>query len=331
MKSAYRTSYGDPGVLSIREIDLPRIGDQEIRVKIAATTVNRTDCANLTGKPWIMHLTIGFFAPKQPVPGTDFSGIVEKVGEKVKRFKEGDHVWGFKDDGCSSQAEYMVFKEDGPIAIAPDNIRLTDLAACIEGAHYAINFINKVSIRSGDRIMVNGGTGAIGSAMIQLLRAMDTKITATCRGKHDQIVRKLGADRTINYEKDDFTEDEESYDYVFDSVGKSTFSACKKLLRPGGTYISSELGPYAQNPFLALVTPITGGKKVRFPIPLDKQKSMQHLATLIENGKFKPLIDRRYTLDEVKDAYIHALSGQKTGNILLDIDTHLDAEKPPHP
>ncbi len=320
MKAAYRTKYGESEVLSVREIDIPKPGDEEILIKVAATTVNRTDCANLTGKPLIMHLIIGLFTPKNPVPGTDFSGVVAETGKNVSRFEKGDHVWGFKDNGCSSQAEFMCISEKGPVEKAPANISLTSLAACIEGAHYAINFLNKVKIKEGNRIMVNGGTGAIGSAMIQLLKVKGCHITATCRGMHADLVQDLGAERTIDYEKEDFTKDDEEYDFVFDSVGKSTFGACSKLLKPKGTYISSELGPNAQNPFLALATSLTGSKTVKFPIPLDTNKSLQEMNTLIENGYFKPLIDRILPLEQAAEAYAYVLSGQKAGNVILQID-----------
>ena len=321
MKAAYRTQYGTADVLSVREIETPEPGDDEILVKVASTTVNRTDCANLTGKPLIMHLVIGLFKPKNPVPGTDFSGVVVKKGKHASRFSEGDRVWGFKDDGCGSQAEYMCIADKGPVAKAPANIALTELSACIEGAHYALNFLNKVRINPGDHIMVNGGTGARGSAMIQLLKAKGCHITATCRKIHSEKILELGAGRTIDYENEDFTMDDEKYDFVFDCVGKSTFGACSRLLKPTGTYISSELGPFGQNPLLALATPLTKGKTVRFPIPLNTAKSLEQISSLIENGYFKPLIDKILPLEHVQEAYDYVLSGQKTGNVILQINT----------
>ena len=319
MKAAYRNRYGPPANIQVKEVPKPVPGRGEYLIRVQATTVNRTDCANLRAKPDIMRLTMGFFRPKKHILGTDFAGIVEQIGPGTSRFQPGDSVFGMDDSGLSSQAGYLVISEKKAIGKIPENISFVQAAASAEGAHYALNFINKVKLTPGQKVLVNGGTGAIGSAMIQLLVHFGAEVTATCRPEHEEAVRKMGAKRTIHYNQTDFTRDNERFDYVFDAVGKSTFFKCKPLLKKKGVYISSELGPYVENPFLALLTPLFGGKQVRFPLPVDIQRSLDLMHDLLVRGEFKPLIDRSYPLDEVSKAYAYVESGQKTGNVILKI------------
>ena len=321
MRAIIRTQYGAPEVLQLQEIAQPMPKDQEVLIKVYATTVNRTDCAVVSGKPFIMRFFTGLFKPKLLTPGTDFAGVIEAIGKDVKQFKIGDRVWGFDDNGLGSQAEYMTLREDKAMIRIPDNITYQEAAASAEAAHYAYNFINKVNINPGDKVMLHGATGAIGSAALQFLKNMGATVTATCRGQHIELIKSLGADKVIDYEQEDFTKDKEQYHFVFDAVGKSTFSKCKPLLYPGGVYISSELGPGAQNPFLALITPLLGGKKVKFPIPLDIKGSLQFIKNLLEQGKFKPLIDHEhpYQLENITAAYHYVASEQKVGNVVLQV------------
>lgn len=321
MRAIIRTQYGAPEVLQLQEIAQPIPKDQEVLIKVYATTVNRTDCAVVSGKPFIMRFFTGLFKPKLFTPGTDFAGVIEAIGKDVKQFKVGDRVWGFDDNGLGSQAEYMILREDKAMIRIPDNITYQEAAASAEAAHYAYNFINKVNINPGDKVMLHGATGAIGSAALQFLKNMGATVTATCRGQHIELIKSLGADKVIDYEQEDFTKDKEQYHFVFDAVGKSTFSKCKPLLYPGGVYISSELGPGAQNPFLALITPLLGGKKVKFPIPLDIKGSLQFIKNLLEQGKFKPLIDHEhpYQLENITAAYHYVASEQKVGNVVLQV------------
>ncbi|WP_442267784.1 DUF6090 family protein (plasmid) [Tenacibaculum sp. ZS6-P6] len=188
------------------------------------------------------------------------------------------------------------------------DISYEEAVASAEGAHYAINFLNKVKLRAGEKAMVNGGTGAIGSSLIQLLKFHGLQVVATGPTEHLEKLLSLGAERAIDYKLQDFTQDDEKYDYVFDSVGKSTFGKCERLLTDNGIYISSELGPYSQNPFLAVTTTFSEGKKVRFPLPLDIPKSLKIVSELLETGKYKPLIDRSYSMHEVKEAFEYVMS-----------------------
>lgn len=192
-------------------------------------------------------------------------------------------------------------------------------AASCEGAHYAHNFINKVAIAAGQKVLVNGATGAIGSAAVQLLRCLGAEVVATANTKNLELVKTLGAARVIDYTRDDFTKEDANYDFIFDAVGKSSFSKCKKLLTPNGVYISSELGWMASNIFYAIFTPLLKGKKVIFPVPGDIKKSLLFIKKLLEEGSFKPVIDRTYPLEKIVEAYKYVQTGEKTGNVVIKI------------
>jgi len=321
MKASYYTKYGSSDVLEIKEIPKPQPADKEILVKVYAATVNRTDCAMLKADLWIMRLLTGPKSPKNPILGTDFAGIVVDVGKKVTRFKRGDRIFGFDDMGLSSHAEYLCLLENKAIGHIHDSMSFETAAALSEGAHYAYNFINKIDIKEGDHILVNGGTGAIGSAAIQLLVHYGAVITATCRKEHNDLVLQLGATQTINYEEEDFTQKEFQYNYIFDMVGKSTFYKCKKILKPGGIYLSSELGPYAQNAFLAFWGLFSNGKNVKFPFPSNPQASINLINQLAKQEAFNPIIDRIYPFDQIKKAFEYVLSANKVGNVVLRINT----------
>ena len=202
----------------------------------------------------------------------------------------------------------------------PENCSYAQAAASAEAAHYAYNFINKVNLKPGQKVLVNGATGGIGSAAVQMLTQMGIQVTAVVNTKNLELVKSLGANQVIDYTKEDFTKDTEKYDFIFDAVGKSTFGKCKHLLKPNGIYISSELGPGAQNPFLALFTPMMGGKKVIFPLPSDIKGSLVYIKNLIELGKFKPVIEKEYPLEEIAEAYRYVASGQKTGNVVINLN-----------
>lgn len=317
MLAATRSTYGPPDLLSIKEINKPTPGDKEVLIRVYATTVNRTDCSILWGKPFIIRFVAGLFKPASPIPGTDFAGRVEAIGKNVQSFKAGDRVWGFNDQGLASHAQYMTIREDKGISIIPDNITYEQAAASPEGAHYAYNFISKVKLQPGQKILVNGATGAIGSSAVQLLKHFEINITAVCNTENIDLVKSLGADKVIDYTKEDFTKDEQQYHFIFDAVGKSSFGKCKPLLLPGGIYISSELGPGSENLYLPLITAITGGKKVIFPFPVNIKRSMLLINKLLEQGKFKPVIDRKYHFTNIAEAYKFVVTGQKTGNVII--------------
>lgn len=318
MKAAIRRKYGAFEAISVEEVPNPILKDNEVLIQVKATTVNRTDCANLTGKPFIMKMILGFPKPRKVIIGTDFAGEILELGKSVSSFKKGDRVFGFLDMGLQSQAELICIKEEALLKI-PEGIDYSLAAASLEGAHYAYSFIHYVSINPGQKILINGATGAIGSALLQFARLFEVEITVTSNSKNFELMKSLGADKIIDFDKEDFTKTAEKFDFIFDSVGKSTFGACKPILNDSGIYISSELGPNAENIFYALTTKGSKSKKVIFPIPFSQKKTMPYILDLLKTGKFKPVIDKSYPLNEISKAYQYVLSGQKTGNVIVTI------------
>lgn len=323
MRAIIHTRYGPPDVLQLTEVEKPVPKDNEVLIRVHATTVNRTDNATIKAIPFFARLITGLFKPKKQTPGTEFAGDIEAVGKNVSSLKVGNKVFGFDDQGSGAHAQYLTISEDRAITI-PGNISYEQAAASTEGAHYAYNFINKVNIEKGQNVLVNGATGAIGSAAVQLLQYFGVNVTAVCATKNIELVKSLGASKVIDYTKEDFTKDDQKYNLVFDAVGKSSFFKCIKLLLPGGVYISSDLGYMAQNIFLPLITPILkpllGNKKTIFPMPVDIPGTLLLVRKLIEEGKFKAVIDRKYPLEQIVEAYRYVEKGEKIGNVVITVE-----------
>ncbi len=321
MKASIRNKYGSPDVINLTtrsHIPFPR--KDEILVKVKATTVNRSDCGVLTGRPWAIRLFTGLFEPRLKVTGTDFSGVVVSKGDDVNKFNIGDDVYGFFDQGIGSHASYFCVSTKKAILKKPGKITYEQAAASLEGAHYAFYFLDKVVLKKGDKVLLNGGTGAIGNAALQFLKYWGIHVTVTCETDYIPVLESMGADRVIDYTRDDFTKLNEKFDFVFDAVGKSTFLKCKPIMKPNAIYVSSELGPYWQNPLLALIAPLMNGKKVKFPLPFSIQRSMAFINELIEKDEFKPLIDERYHFNDIRRAFDYVMSGKKKGNVIVTFD-----------
>ena len=311
--------YGPPAVVAVEEVNPPEPRASDLLVKVHAATVNRTDCAYRAGKPFVMRFISGLPRPKVSIWGCEFAGEVVGLGNAVSTFAVGDRIFGYNEKSFGGHAQYLTVGAGGMVATIPDNISFENAAAATEGAHSALSSLNAASVGSDDRILVYGATGGIGSAAVQLAKSLGAKVTAVCSTEHVAIVKELGADKVVDYLTEDFTKDDETYDVVLDAVGKSTFAACKPLLKPGGTYLSSELGPRGQNPMLALVTPLLGGKRVRFPIPKQAQGTAVYLQGLLASGAFKPVIDRHFSLDQIVQAYAYVEAGHKIGNVVIDM------------
>jgi NADPH:quinone reductase-like Zn-dependent oxidoreductase len=326
MRAAVHTSYGPPDVVRIAEVDKPTPKNNQVLVKVHATTVNRTDSGFRAGRPRIVRLFTGLIRPKVTVLGNEFAGEIEAVGRDVTSFLVGDRVFGYSGlqhgSRFGAHAEYLAMPEDGSLATMPANLTYEQAAPSTEGAHYALTMIRTARIQRGHDVLVYGATGAIGSAAVQLLKSLGAQVTAVCDTEHLELVRDLGADRVIDYTAEDFTKDEQRYDVVLDAVGKSSFFRCRRLLKPGGIYLSSDGGPLNQNLVLVLITPlfgVFGGKKVLFRVPRDDQEMVRYFKELIESGAFKPLIDRRYRLDQIVEAYRYVETGQKIGNVVISV------------
>jgi NADPH:quinone reductase-like Zn-dependent oxidoreductase len=317
MKAAVRSKYGPPEVISIQDVAKPIPADDGILIKVHATTVNRTDCGILSGKPLLIRLFTGIPKPRPPVTGSDFAGEVEAIGKNVRAFKVGDRVMGLNGvKGSGSHAEYLTLSGTRRIVTIPSNITFEQAAACMEGAFYAASCINLLKPQSGQKALVYGATGAIGSAMVQILKYYGLYVTAVCRGQHLDIVRSLGANKVFDYTTEDFTSDVVKYDFVFDAVGKTSFAKSKHLLKPKGIYTATD---GFENLFLALSTGLFGKKKVVFNLPKNLHQNLVFLRDLAEQGHFKPLIDRKYPLEQVAEAYRYVATEQKVGNVILTI------------
>ena len=318
MKAAVRSRYGPPEVLTIKEIDKPTPKDDELLIRVYAASVNRSDCHVLTGSPFAMRVFTGFPRPASGVTGTDFAGQIESTGPMAKSFRPGDKVMGFGGVfGTGSHAQYLKFPESKGVVAMPGNVTYEQAAACLEGAYYAATSLTQLKPSAGQKALVYGATGAIGSAYVQLLKHFGLFVTAVCGGEHSGLVRSLGADKVVDYKTQDFTKDSERYDFVFDAVGKTSFSRCRSLLLDRGMYSSS--GGF-ENLFLALVTPLLGGRRVVFLPPKDVKGNLTLIQELIEHGRFRPVVDRRYPLDEIVQAFSYVATGQKIGNVIITID-----------
>lgn len=321
MKTTYRTRYGPPAILEVREAPVPEPGPGELLVRVHATTVSRTDCALLEGRPYVLRFVAGWPRPRRTATGTDFAGVVEAAGPKATRFEVGERVMGFDDGGLASHAEYLILGPRQAATRVPEGVPFHAAAASMEGAHYARNFMDKVPLAAGDDVLVYGATGAIGSAAVALLRDAGAVVTAVCQQRHRAAVLALGADRVLDYETQGWLDElgDGSFRYVFDAVGKLTRGAFLRVLRPDGVYLSSELGPWSQNLIFAAAAPVMPGPKVRFPVPTDVPATLALVSRLLAEGTFSPLIDRRYVLDDVREAFAYADSGRKVGNVLLEL------------
>jgi NADPH:quinone reductase-like Zn-dependent oxidoreductase len=324
MKAVVCKSYGPPSVLQIEEnYPIPKTKDNEILVKVHMATVNRTDEGIRSGLPYIIRLFEGLFKPHNEVPGTEFTGEITSIGKKVQQFQIGDRVLGFDLTGAASLAEYLVIAEDGNVAKIPEGITYKQATAGLEGFFYSFNVIKMNGIKKGDRVLVNGSTGSIGTSCVQILKQMECDVTAVCNTKNISLVKSLGANQIFDYQNENFREikHEELYDYIMDNVIDSSFGSCSHLLKEGGTYIASDLGPWGfQNPLLHLSTSVFGSKRVKLVIVQEKsQETLKEFAKFLEEGKWNSVIDSTFKMEDVAKAAERVESGEKTGSVLISI------------
>lgn len=319
MRAIVYSKYGPPEVASLMEVPKPLPKDNEVLVKVYASTVNRTDSGFRSAEYFISRFWTGLFRPKYQILGCEFAGIIEEIGQHVTTFKKGDKVFGFNDKTCGGHGEYLTIAETDAVINMPDNLSFEEAASLTEGAHYALVDIRAAKVERGQNILVYGATGAIGTAAVQLLKHFGAIVTAVCNTKNVELLKTLGADTVIDYQTQDFTKTENKFEFIFDAVGKSSFGQCKHLLTKKGIYISTELGKNGENLLFALTTPLWGGKRLLFPIPSISKQDVIFLKELVEKGEYKPVIDRQYNLDKIVEAYKYVESGQKTGNVVIKI------------
>jgi NADPH:quinone reductase-like Zn-dependent oxidoreductase len=319
MKAIIYTQYGSPEVLQLKEVEKPTPKDNEVLIKIHAATVNRTDSGFRKGVPYVVRLFSGLTKPKKTILGSELAGEIEAIGKEVKTFKPGDKVFGLSTWNFGTHAEYICMPEKASITIMPSNMTYEEAAAVCYGLMLAITYIRKIDFKTNPKILINGGSGSIGSAAVQLAKHYGADVTAVCNTKNLELVKSLGASEVIDYTKDDFTKNGKLYDVVLDAVGKSSFFRCKKILKPRGVYFSTELGFLSQNVFLPLLTSLFSRKKVKFPIPTDSKADIILFKELIESGNYKAVIDRKYPLEQIIEATKYVETEQKTGNVVITI------------
>jgi NADPH:quinone reductase-like Zn-dependent oxidoreductase len=319
MRAVVHDRYGPPEVLRLEEVERPAPKADEVLIRIHASTVNRTDTGLRSAEYFISRFVTGLLRPRHKIPGTELAGEVEAVGPAVTEFEVGDHVFGVSARTAGAHAEFICLPESAPLAHKPAGMTFEEAAAVPDGVILALSYLRRVDLRKRQKILIYGASGSIGTAGVQLAKHFGADVTAVCNTKNVELVRSLGADRVIDYIQEDFTKNGKTYDFVFDAVGKLSFKVCKGSLKPGGIYGSTDLGPYSQNPFLALWTSRVGDKKVLFPIPRYTKKDVLFLKELIEAGKYRAVIDRRYRLEDVVEANRYVETGQKTGNVVLTV------------
>jgi NADPH:quinone reductase-like Zn-dependent oxidoreductase len=316
MRAVVHDRYGAPDVLRLEDVERPVPKEDEVLVRIHATTVNRSDCGWRSGKPFISRFLTGVRRPKRRILGGELAGEVEAIGAAVSEFAVGDHVFGTSFFGAN--ADFVCMRESAPLAHKPAGMTFEEAAAVCDGAILALNSLRPANPRTGQRILVYGASGSIGTAGVQLAKHFGAHVTAVCNTKNVELVRSLGADEVIDYLKEDFTKNGETYDVVFDAVGKHSFRRSRSSLRPGGLYLATD---GLTNLVRALVNRRIGDKKVLFPIPPRyRKKDVLFLKELIEAGKYRAVIDRSYPLEDVVEATRYVETQQKTGNVVLSVN-----------
>lgn len=320
MKTVINARYGSPDVLVIRQVPKPEPKADEILIRVHATTVSRTDCGMLRPHPFFVRFFAGLRRPKYTTLGMDFAGEIEAVGAAVTSLKPGDRVFGLSPDDYGAHAEYLCMPENGAMATMPAGAGFGAVVVC-EGAWYADTYLQTFRLNSEHSILIYGASGAIGAAAVQLAKSYGAKVTAVVATRHLDLVRTLGADRAVDYTAEDFTQIGEAFDFVFDAVGKTSFFRCRRLLKPAGVFAATDLGPWCQNPLLAIWTSITGSHRVIFPLPQSSKAKafVDFLKTRIEAGEFRAVIDRSYPLEAIADAYRYVETAQKTGIVVINV------------
>jgi NADPH:quinone reductase-like Zn-dependent oxidoreductase len=318
MKAAVIKRYGSPDVIKILDVPKPTPAADQLLIRVHAATVNRTDCGELRAHPFFARLFFGLRRPRRSIFGLDFAGVVEAVGAGVVAFKQGDRVFGMcpsRNNGA--QAEYVAVPERA-MAAMPAGTQFDEAVVC-EGAFYANAALQRMDLKPGQKILIYGASGAIGTAMIQLAKSCGAAVTAVVGTRHLELVKSLGADQAVDYTSKDFTRIGETFDFVVDAVGKTSFFRCRKLLKPGGLFAATDLGPWAQNVVLALWSSITRSNRVVIILPGRIDGFVGFLRGRMEAGQFKAVIDRKYTLAEISDAYRYVETGQKVGIVVINV------------
>jgi NADPH:quinone reductase-like Zn-dependent oxidoreductase len=323
MEAVVHDRYGPPEVLRLEEVDAPTPGAGELLVRVRATTLTRTDCHVRAASPFIWRFVLGVRRPKERILGIEFAGEVEAIGADAHDFEVGDRVFGMKaylSEGFRCHAELVCARSRGLLAHMPPGAAFVDMAAVCDGGLSALGALRTVGVGEEKRVLVYGASGSIGTAAVQVAKHLGADVTAVCNTPNVEVVRSLGADHVVDYLEEDFTKNGETYDVVFDAVGKHSFRRSRHSLKPGGVFLETDLGFMWHVPLLALATRWIGDKRVTLPVPRYTKEDVLRLKELIETGRYRAVIDRVYPLEEIVEATRYVETGQKTGNVVLTLD-----------
>ncbi|MCR2807590.1 NAD(P)-dependent alcohol dehydrogenase [Paenibacillus soyae] len=321
MRAVVYKQYGPPDVLHLEEVKKPIPKDNEVLVRIHATTVTPGDWRLRKADPFLARLFNGLTRPRKVnILGFELAGVVEEVGPKVSRFKVGDSVFASCGTAYGAYAEYACLPEDGAVAVKPAGLSYEEAAAVPIGGLTALHFLRKGGIRGGHHVLIYGASGSVGTYAVQLAKCFGAEVTAVCSSANVEMVKSLGADRVVDYTKESFDRGGEAYDIIFDTVGKSGFQACVKALKPNGYYLRAQhIEPGAI--VRGLWTSLTSGKKViGGNAVINRPDALRELAELIDSGRLRPVIDRRYPLEQIADAHRYVESGRKRGNVVIAVE-----------
>jgi len=322
MKAIVYKKYGSPTVLESLEVEKPTPKPYEVLIRVCATSVTAADCMMRRGDTFLSRILLGFTRPmnKYRILGTEFSGIIEAIGSKVKKFKPGDEVYAFRGFGTGCYAQYKCMNENGSLAIKPANMSFEEAASVVDGATTALFFLKeKANIHKGQKVLINGASGSIGTFAVQLAKYFGAEVTGVCSTQNCALVLSLGADKVVDYKKEDFAENENMYDIIFDTIGKSSFADCRKALKNNGAYLVTVLT--LNNLLQSFITKFGHKKKVIFSMSVNKTEALNFIQTRIEDGELKTIIDRQFSLDELADAHAYVEEGHKKGNVVIAV-TH---------
>ena len=322
MKAVVYERYGPPEVLRIKEVPTPRPKDNEILIQIHVTTVTSGDwrvrsLTVPTGFGLIMRLVFGVWRPRQPILGSELAGVVAAIGKDVTRFQVGERVFAFNDVRMGCHAEAIVLPQDGMVVAIPPGLSDEAAAALCFGGTTALDFLRRGKVRPGDKVLVNGASGSVGTAVVQLARHFGAEVTGVCSTANIDLVTSLGADHVIDYTQADFSRNGETYDLIVDTVGTAPFSRCKRSLKNGGRLllVLAGLPAMLQGAWVSLTsrhTIIAGPAAV-------KLEDLRHMAALAEAGNFQPVIDRRYPMEQIVEAHRYVDTGHKKGNLIITV------------
>lgn len=321
MKAIVCIRYGPPEVLQLKEVNKPEPGNNEVCIKIHATTASSADVMMRRSGSFMSRVILGFTKPRKryEIMGLELAGEIESLGKDVKRFKQGDQVFGFAGFNPGTYAEFKCMNEEGSLAIKPSNMSFEEAASVVDGASTALFFLrDKANIQRGQKVLILGASGGIGTFAVQLAKVFGAEVTGICSTSNLDLVKSLGADKVIDYTREDFTDSGEMYDVIFDTAGKNSFKHCKTSLTKDGLYLVTT-GAIIKNYLLTLWTKLTSRKKFIFAMSVEKTEALKSITELIESGKLRTVIARTYPLEQIAEAHKYVENGHKQGNVVITV------------